>query len=49
MLHIEQNGKKRVADIATAQKEQVDIIVVGRPVYKADKPAEVVEKILEAL
>ncbi len=43
------DDQKRVADIATAQKEQVDIIVVGRPVYKADKPAEVVEKILEAL
>ncbi|RUM46029.1 MAG: orotidine-5'-phosphate decarboxylase [Hydrogenimonas sp.] len=43
------DDQKRVADIATAHKEQVDIIVVGRPVYKADKPAEVVEKILEAL
>jgi orotidine-5'-phosphate decarboxylase len=43
------DDQKRVADIETAKKEKVDIIVVGRPVYKAEKPAEVVEKILQAL
>lgn len=41
--------QKRVADIAKAKEEQVDIIVVGRPVYQADDPAAVVEKILARL
>ena len=43
------DDQKRVADIETAKRESVDIIVAGRPVYKADRPAEVVEKILRAL
>jgi orotidine-5'-phosphate decarboxylase len=43
------NDQKRVADIATAKREMVDIIVVGRPVYRADDPAAVVRKILEEL
>jgi orotidine-5'-phosphate decarboxylase len=38
--------QKRVADIALAKKELVDFIVVGRPIYKSDDPASVVEKIL---
>jgi orotidine-5'-phosphate decarboxylase len=38
--------QKRVADIALAKKELVDFIVVGRPIYKSDNPASVVEKIL---
>ncbi len=41
--------QKRVADIAFAQKAMVDFIVVGRPIYKASNPAEVVQKILEKL
>ncbi|MEA1892343.1 MAG: orotidine-5'-phosphate decarboxylase [Campylobacterota bacterium] len=41
--------QKRVADIAFAQNAMVDFIVVGRPIYKAENPAEVVEKILEKL
>jgi orotidine-5'-phosphate decarboxylase len=41
--------QKRVADIALAKKELVDFIVVGRPIYKSTKPAEIVEKILKAL
>jgi len=39
--------QKRVADISLAQKELVDFIVVGRPIYKSDNPAQVVEKILK--
>ena len=39
--------QKRVADINLAQKELVDFIVVGRPIYKSDNPAQVVEKILK--
>ena len=39
--------QKRVADIALAKKELVDFIVVGRPIYKAKNPAEVVKRILE--
>ena len=38
--------QKRVADLALAKKELVDFIVVGRPIYKASNPAEVVSKIL---
>ncbi len=43
------NDQKRVADIDTAKKEDVDFIVVGRPVYKSDNPKEVVGKILQNL
>jgi orotidine-5'-phosphate decarboxylase len=41
--------QQRVADIALAKTQQVDFIVVGRPIYKAKEPAKVVEKILDAL
>ena len=41
--------QQRVADIQKAQEEQVDIIVVGRPVYRADEPVKIVEKILEKI
>jgi orotidine-5'-phosphate decarboxylase len=39
--------QKRVADINLAREELVDFIVVGRPIYKSDDPAGVVEKILK--
>ncbi|MFK2824075.1 orotidine-5'-phosphate decarboxylase [Arcobacter sp. YIC-80] len=39
--------QKRVADIPFSKENNVDFIVVGRPIYKADKPKEVVEKILQ--
>jgi orotidine-5'-phosphate decarboxylase len=38
--------QKRVADVAFAQKAKVDFIVVGRPIYQAENPSEIVEKIL---
>jgi len=38
--------QKRVADIKIAQEELVDFIVVGRPIYKAENPALIVEQIL---
>jgi len=41
--------QKRVADVAFAKEQHVDFIVVGRPIYKAPNPAEVVKKILESL
>ena len=41
--------QKRVADLNEAKKNAVDFIVVGRPVYKAEKPKEVVEKILKEI
>jgi orotidine-5'-phosphate decarboxylase len=41
--------QKRVADIAFAQSAMVDFIVVGRPIYQAKNPAEVVENILNRL
>ena len=43
------DDQKRVADLDMAKREDVDIIVVGRPIYRADNPAAVVEKILAAL
>lgn len=39
--------QKRVADIAYAKSALVDFIVVGRPIYKSENPAKVVERILE--
>ncbi|XOB61401.1 orotidine-5'-phosphate decarboxylase [Campylobacterota bacterium DY0563] len=39
--------QKRVADIPFAKENKVDFIVVGRPIYKASNPTEVVEKILD--
>jgi len=41
--------QQRVATVETAQKEKVDFIVVGRPVYKAEDPARVVKRILESV
>ena len=41
--------QKRVADVAFAKKEGVDFIVVGRPIYQAQDPADIVAKILEKL
>ncbi len=41
--------QQRVADIALATEKLVDFIVVGRPIYKACNPTEVVQKILERL
>ncbi len=38
--------QKRVADLNISKKELVDFIVVGRPIYKSDDPARVIEKIL---
>ncbi len=45
----ESGDQKRVADIAKAKKELVDFIVVGRPIYKASNPKEVVQKILKKI
>ena len=41
--------QQRVADLNVAKKELVDFIVVGRPIYKAEDPASVVKRILEAI
>ncbi len=41
--------QKRVADVAFAKEALVDFIVVGRPIYQAQNPAEVVAKILELI
>ena len=41
--------QKRVADINEAKKNLVDFIVVGRPIYKAKNPKQVVEKILKEI
>ena len=42
----QQNG---IRDVEFAKNAFVDFIVVGRPIYKSDNPASVVEKILEKL
>ncbi|WP_415396389.1 orotidine-5'-phosphate decarboxylase [Sulfurimonas sp. CS5] len=41
--------QKRVADVTFAKSAMVDFIVVGRPIYQSENPAEVVAKILEKL
>jgi orotidine-5'-phosphate decarboxylase len=41
--------QKRVADIKMAKEELVDFIVVGRPIYQAQNPKEIVRKILSNL
>lgn len=41
--------QKRVADIDFAHSAKVNFIVVGRPIYKSEEPAQVVEKILAKL
>jgi len=41
--------QKRVADIAMAKEEMVDFIVVGRPIYKAKNPKEIVQRILSKI
>ncbi len=41
--------QKRVADINFSKENLVDFIVVGRPIYKASNPKEVVKKIVESL
>ncbi len=38
--------QKRVANIAFSKENLVDFIVVGRPIYKAENPKEVVDNIL---
>ena len=38
--------QKRVADVAFAKEQKVDFIVVGRPIYQAENPSSIVEKIL---
>lgn len=39
--------QQRVADIPFSKENLVDFIVVGRPIYKAENPQEVVKKILD--
>jgi orotidine-5'-phosphate decarboxylase len=41
--------QKRVADVAFAKEAHVDFIVVGRPIYQAQDPAQIVENILKIL
>ncbi len=41
--------QKRVADVVFAQEQLVDFIVVGRPIYQAQNPAEIVSKILSLI
>ncbi len=43
------DDQKRVADLQLAKQNQVDIVVVGRPIYQASDPKAAVEKILTKL
>ena len=45
----ESSDQKRVADLALAKRVGSDFIVVGRPIYRAQDPRGVVERILEIL
>ena len=41
--------QKRVADLTKAQEELVDFVVIGRPIYQAKNPKEIVERILSII
>ncbi|MDF1877414.1 orotidine-5'-phosphate decarboxylase [Sulfurimonas sp. SAG-AH-194-L11] len=41
--------QKRVADVAFAKDALVDFIVVGRPIYQAKNPSDIVKRILELI
>lgn len=41
--------QQRVSTVESAHAQKVDFIVVGRPIYKSNDPAAVVEKILRKL
>ncbi|NPA81596.1 MAG: orotidine-5'-phosphate decarboxylase [Epsilonproteobacteria bacterium] len=41
--------QKRVGDLKSAKREKSDFIVVGRPIYKAKDPKEVVWRILQEI
>ncbi|CZE47457.1 orotidine-5'-phosphate decarboxylase [Campylobacter geochelonis] len=43
------DDQKRVADLSTAKANLSDFIVVGRPIYKAQNPREVCERILSEI
>ncbi len=43
------NDQKRVATIANAKDNLSDFIVIGRPIYQASNPKEVIKKIIEKL
>jgi orotidine-5'-phosphate decarboxylase len=43
------DDQKRVADIRAAHENRCDFIVVGRPIYQASKPLDVVKRIIETL
>lgn len=45
----EQDDQERVADLNAARQNACDMIVVGRPIYQAEKPAEAVSQILGRL
>ena len=45
----ESQDQKRVADLAFACANRVDFPVVGRPIYKDEKPNEKVKRILEEI
>ena len=43
------NDQARVATVDSANKNRVDFIVVGRPIYKSENPSTKVKEILEAI
>lgn len=40
------NDQKRIADLNFAKEQKCDFIVVGRPIYTANNPSQICEKIL---
>jgi orotidine-5'-phosphate decarboxylase len=42
----DRGDQQRVADLSLAKKELVDIIVVGRPIYKSSDPLQITKRIL---
>ena len=42
----ESSDQKRVATLQEAKEAMSDFVVIGRPIYKAEEPLKMVEKIL---
>ncbi|WP_300958177.1 orotidine 5'-phosphate decarboxylase / HUMPS family protein, partial [uncultured Helicobacter sp.] len=44
----EANDQRRVATLQDAKAAMSDFVVIGRPIYKAENPLSIVERILQS-
>jgi orotidine-5'-phosphate decarboxylase len=45
----QKDDQKRISDLKTAYENKCDFIVVGRPIYLANKPLDIVKKIMDEI